>query len=116
MAKSRKRIAARKASPKRKAGARRASRAATKRAPVKKGKSKVRRTAKNAIRSALEGTQPIAAVEATQLIVETPVETKAIATIERGAPEVVVVEEYKSIQSVSSESGIEHGAPGAALP
>jgi hypothetical protein len=116
MAKSRKRIAARKASPKRKAGARHASRTAAKRAPVKKGKSKIRRTAQSAIRSALEGTQSIAAVDATQLIVETPVETNAITTIERGAPEVVVVEEYKSIRSVSSESGIEPGAPGPALP
>jgi phage repressor protein C with HTH and peptisase S24 domain len=116
MAKSRKRIAARKTSSKRKAGARRTSRAAAKRAPVKKGKPKVRRTAKNAIRSALEGTPSIAAVEATQLIVETPAETKAITSIERGAPEVVAVAEYESIQSVSSESGIEHGAPGPALP
>jgi hypothetical protein len=112
MAKSRKHIAARNASSKRKAGARHASRTAAKRAPLKKGKSKVRRTTKNAIRPALEESRSIETVVATQLIAETPV----ITTVEPPVPDAVDVQKYETIQSASSESGLKHGAPGPASP
>lgn len=107
MAKAKKRVAARKKSPKRgKASAKPARKKVAKRAAPNKAKSKVRRAGRSAAKPTAKKRQPskIVARKAPRQVVEVPVETKIIDVIEEPVPGVVVVTEYESVRTATPVS------------
>jgi hypothetical protein len=98
MAKTKKRVAARKKNSKRgKANAKPARKMAAKHATPKKAKSKVQRAGRSAKKSAAKKKQPPEMVE-TRQVAATPVEATTIDVIEEPAPGVVAVTEHESVQ------------------
>jgi len=115
MAKAKKRMATRnKSSSKRsKASGRSVKRKmAAKRAPSKRGKSKLRRVIETALEPVIQNRESMAPVQATEAVV---VEAAAVVGVEPAAAD-TVAGEHGSIQSAPSGGALEQGARGQASP
>ncbi len=105
--KAKKRVVARKKSPKRgKASAKPARKKVARRAAPSKAKSKVRRAGRSAAKPAAKKKQPpkIVARRAPRPAVKMPVATTIVDVIEKPVPGVVVVREYEPVRTAAPVS------------